>query len=219
MNIHSTLGAITPANTIQAAQWKRQERRNRVIGLSRKRFVRRLFLLLSLLLTPIVGSSQTAEGELAVEPLMRPAPPFHLQDLEGRHHHLQDYRGRVVIVNFWASWCVPCRQELPSMNRAWARLKPRGIAMLAVNLGEEADAVKAFLADYPIEFPVLLDRRGTITQRWRVRGLPTTFVLNARGEIVYRAVGEQAWDDETLLRQLQALQPPAAEEPAGAASR
>jgi peroxiredoxin len=219
MNIHSTLGASSPADTPPAALWRRQARRNRVVGLSQNRSLGWLFCLLSILLCPAVGSSQTVQGELFPEPLLRQAPPFHLQDLQGGYHHLQDYRGRVVIVNVWASWCLPCRQELPSMNRAWATLKPLGIAMLAVNLGEEPNAVSAFLADYPIEFPVLLDRRGDLVQRWQVRGLPTTFVLNVRGEVVYRAVGEQAWDDEILLRQLRALQPSAAEARAGAASR
>ena len=94
------------------------------------------------------------------------------------------------------------------MNQAWTVLEPSGVAMLAVNLGEDPEAVNAFLADHAIAFPVLLDRRGNFAQRWRVEGLPTTFVLNARGEIVYRAVGKRAWDDEALLRQVQALLPP-----------
>ncbi|MET0052771.1 MAG: TlpA disulfide reductase family protein [Candidatus Thiodiazotropha sp.] len=162
--------------------------------------------LTALLLLSGIGIA-AAEEQLSPEPWPSPAPPFHLQDLQGRYQHLQDYRGRVVIVNFWASWCGPCREELPSLNRAWAALEPRGVAMLAINLGEEAEAVNAFLADFPIAFPVLLDRRGTFAQRWRVQGLPTTFVLNPRGEIVYRVVGERAWDDATLLRQVEALLP------------
>ncbi|MBT3054365.1 MAG: TlpA family protein disulfide reductase [Candidatus Thiodiazotropha sp. (ex Codakia orbicularis)] len=137
----------------------------------------------------------------------RNPPTFRLHDLEGRNHQLLDYRGRVLIVNFWASWCVPCRRELPSMNRAWTALRPKGIAMLAINLGDDAEAVKEFLYDFPIDFPVLLDHRGRISQRWQVRGLPTTLVLNQRGEIVYRAVGEREWDDAVLLHQLQTLQP------------
>lgn len=79
--------------------------------------------------------------------------------------------------------------------------------MLAINLGDDAEAVKEFLYDFPIDFPVLLDHRGRISQRWQVRGLPTTLVLNQRGEIVYRAVGEREWDDAVLLHQLQTLQP------------
>jgi len=160
-----------------------------------------------------VGVSSAAEG-LTPEAVVRPAPPFHLQDPEGRRHHLQAYRGRPLIVNFWASWCTPCRRELPSMNRAWAELKPRGVAMLAINLGEDVEAVKGFLAEFPIDFPVLLDPRGNIGQRWRVRGLPTTFVLNGRGEIVYRATGERAWDDPDLLRQVMALRLPETGKPA-----
>ncbi len=154
-----------------------------------------------------VGVASAAEG-LIPEAVVGPAPPFHLRDPEGRLYHLQAFRGRPLIVNFWASWCTPCRRELPSMNRAWAELKPQGVAMLAINLGEEAEAVKGFLAEFPIDFPVLLDPRGNIGQRWRVRGLPTTFVLNGRGEIVYRATGERAWDDPDLLRQVLALRFP-----------
>ncbi|MEW8187236.1 MAG: TlpA disulfide reductase family protein [Candidatus Thiodiazotropha endolucinida] len=163
-------------------------------------------ILLFALFMSVVLKASAAEGLLAaVRPL--PAPTFRLRDLEGRNHQLLDYRGSVLIVNFWASWCVPCRRELPSMNRAWTALKPKGIAMLAINLGDDAEAVKEFLNDFPIDFPVLLDHRGRISQRWQVRGLPTTLVLNRRGEIVYRAVGEREWDDAALLHQLQTLQP------------
>ncbi|MEW8292435.1 MAG: TlpA disulfide reductase family protein [Candidatus Thiodiazotropha endolucinida] len=163
-------------------------------------------ILLFALFMSVALKASAAEGLLAaVRP--QPAPTFRLQDLEGRNHQLLDYRGRVLIVNFWASWCVPCRRELPSMNRAWTALRPRGIAMLAINLGDDAEAVKEFLYDFPIDFPVLLDHRGRISQRWQVRGLPTTLVLNQRGEIVYRAVGEREWDDAVLLHQLQTLQP------------
>ncbi len=136
-----------------------------------------------------------------------PAPPFSLHDPQGGRHQLQDYRGRVVIVNFWASWCVPCRRELPSMNRAWAELSTKGITMLAINLGDEVTAVKDFLSDFPIDFPVLLDQQGRTSQEWQVRGLPTTFVLNPQGEIVYRVVGEREWDDVVLLRKVKALLP------------
>ncbi|MEW8030399.1 MAG: TlpA disulfide reductase family protein [Candidatus Thiodiazotropha sp.] len=152
--------------------------------------------------------SWTSSADQGLLPEVRPlpAPSFNLQDLEGGNHLLGDYRGRVAIVNFWASWCVPCRRELPSMNRAWRELQPKGIAMLAINLGDDAEAIRDFLIDFPIDFPVLLDHRGRTSQRWQVRGLPTTFVLNRRGEIIRRVVGEREWDDEILLYELQALQ-------------
>ncbi len=148
-----------------------------------------------------------AAGEALVperEPLS--APAFTLPDLTEHPHRLADYRGRVVIVNFWASWCAPCRRELPSMNRAWTTLQPRGVVMLGVNLDEEPAAVRGFLHDFPIAFPVLIDRDAQVSKHWRVRGLPTTFVLDSGGEIVYRVTGEREWDDPHLLRQVLALQ-------------
>ena len=146
-------------------------------------------------------------ADQSLQPLARPAPApsLHLRDLQGEFHHLSDLRGRVVIVNFWASWCTPCRKELPSMNQARAQLAADAVEMLAVNVGEEAEAVEGFLQDFPIDFPVLLDSQGSMSQRWQVRGLPTTFVLNGRGEIVYRVVGKKQWDDAGLLRQIEAL--------------
>ena len=187
MNIHSILLSIVSWFSILIHQ---SGKRIALIGLS------------------LFGFQLVWAGEdLQPEPWPAPAPPFHLQDMQGSYKHLSDFRGQVVIVNFWASWCQPCRQELPSLNRAWARLRESGVAMLAVNLGEEPEAVEAFLKDFPIDFPVLLDERGIYSQRWQVRALPTTFVLNTRGEIVYRVLGEKAWDDESLLNRIQALQP------------
>jgi thiol-disulfide isomerase/thioredoxin len=113
------------------------------------------FGLLLLWLTGAVA----AEQRLTPEGSLQPAPAFYLHDLAGESHRLADYRDQVVIINFWASWCAPCRRELPSINRAWAVLKSEGVAMLALNLDEEAEAVKGFLHDFPIDFPVLIDRR------------------------------------------------------------
>ncbi|MET0081274.1 MAG: TlpA disulfide reductase family protein, partial [Candidatus Thiodiazotropha lotti] len=139
-----------------------------------------LFFLL--LISSSLNRVEAAESRLTpVAPI--PALPFRLPTLDGDYKQLRDYRGRVVLVNFWASWCTPCRAELPSMNRAWERLKSSGLAMLAINLGEDRAAVNAFLRDYPIDFEVLMDERGRISQRWRIKALPTTLVLNKRGQI------------------------------------
>ena len=100
-------------------------------------------LLVALIIWSAAATAQ--EQTLTPESRLVPAPTIHLQDLAGSYRHLQDYRGRAVIVNFWASWCTPCRRELPSMNRAWARLQREGVAMLAINIGEEPEAVKGVL--------------------------------------------------------------------------
>lgn len=91
------------------------------------------------------------------------------------------------------------------MNRAWARLQKAGVMMLAVNVGESEDVIFPFMADYPIEFPVLLDQDGEIINRWPVRGLPTTFVIDPAGRLVYQAIGGREWDDPELLDLVRAL--------------
>jgi len=139
-----------------------------------------------------------------VEPPI-PAPDFALPDVDGNLHHMTEYLGKPVIVNFWATWCPPCREEMPSMNRAWKEVESEGIAMLAINVGEDEDTVFTFTADYPVEFTLLLDENGVVVEDWGVLGLPTTFVVDPKGQIVYRAVGGRAWDDPVLLDKVRAL--------------
>jgi peroxiredoxin len=134
-----------------------------------------------------------------------PAPDFTLQDTSGKTHRLSDYRGRPVIINFWTTWCPPCREELPSMNRAWHQLEHEGIAMLAINMGEDEDTIFIFSADYPTDFPILMDKSGEVIEQWPVKGLPTTYVVAPDGTIAYRAIGSREWDDRSLLDKIRAL--------------
>ena len=132
---------------------------------------------------------------------------FALPDMDKRIHRLSEARGRVTMVNFWATWCPPCRRELPSMQRAWENLKPRGFAMYAINLGEDEEAIFPFILSTGVEitFPILLDRQAEIVKQWPVLAIPTTFVLDRDGRIVYRAVGGREWDDPKLLETIRAL--------------
>lgn len=150
---------------------------------------------------------QVAQAQQSLTALKNPsaAPPLILRDMDGVKHDIRDYRGRPVIINFWATWCPPCRRELPSMNRAWKKLKEEGIVMLAVDVGEDEDTIFTFMADYPIDFSVLLDSEGKVSEAWPVRGLPTTFVLDGQGRLVYRAIGGREWDDDALLNKVRAL--------------
>ena len=133
------------------------------------------------------------------------APDFNLEDQDGNFIRLSDLKGKIVIVNFWATWCPPCRKEMPSMQRAWEVLEKEGIAMLAVNVGEDSDLIFAFTAEYPVEFPLLMDKTSEVVSKWKVRGLPTTYVVNAAGQIVYQAIGDRDWDAPEILDQIRKL--------------
>ncbi|MDT8386784.1 MAG: TlpA disulfide reductase family protein [Thiogranum sp.] len=134
-----------------------------------------------------------------------PAPEFRLQDMDGNWHRLSDYRGKVVVINFWATWCPPCREEMPAMQRAWLKFENKNIVMLAINVGEDEDTIFNFTASYPVEFPLLLDTDSAVINAWPVRGLPTTFVIDPQGTIAYQAIGSREWDDPHILKTLKAL--------------
>ncbi len=135
------------------------------------------------------------------------APDFSLGDLDGGTVRLSDLRGQVVIVNFWATWCPPCRFEIPSMQRTWDAVRGTGIVLLAVHVGGDEDKVWQFATDYAVDFPVLLDPDSAVTDAWPVIGLPTTFVVDPSGRIAYRAIGGREWDDPRLLDQIKQLRP------------
>ena len=161
---------------------------------------------LILLLASASASSQQPGHGLTLLTNPKPAPDFTLTDLDGEPHSLSDYRGQVVIINFWATWCPPCRAEMPSMQRAWETIQPEGMAMLGINVGEDEDTIFAFTANYPVAFPLLMDEDSAAVAHWPVRGLPTTFIINPAGQVAYRAIGGREWDDADILAQLRALQ-------------
>jgi peroxiredoxin len=154
----------------------------------------------------VAGSPTLAGQNLTPLPGAVPAPDFALPDTEGRLHRLSDYRGKTVIINFWTTWCPPCREEIPSMNRAWQQLRQEDVVMLGINMGEDEDTIFLFTADYPAEFPLLLDRDGAVIARWPVKGLPTTYIIAPDGSLAYRAIGGRVWDDDEILDTLRALQ-------------
>jgi thiol-disulfide isomerase/thioredoxin len=167
------------------------------------------FLLMSLALVLLIQPlhAQTPGKGLTPLPDKPQAPDFVLSDMDGREYRLRAFRGKVLIVNFWATWCPPCRAEMPSMQRAWEQLKREGILLLAINVGEDRDAVFRFGADYPVDFPLLLDSDAKVAEAWPMQGLPTTFVVDPQGRLVYRAIGAREWDDPQLLSPVRALKP------------
>ncbi len=157
----------------------------------------------------VVAASLPADAaslSLAEMKRAKPAPDFTLPDLDGAPHTLSAYRGRVVMVNFWATWCPPYRKEIPSMQRAWEFLKDQGVIMLAVHVGGDVDDVAQFTYDYAVEFPVLMDRDSKVINAWPVRGLPTTIIVDKNGVMALQAIGGREWDDPAILERLLQLQ-------------
>ena len=133
------------------------------------------------------------------------APALKLADASGRQHAIGDWRGRTVVVNFWATWCEPCRDEMPSLGRLRTRLAGKPFEVIAVNVGESPDRVARFTRDVPVAFPILFDRESETARRWKVRGYPTSFVIGPDGRIRYYFVGELDWSRDDLVRIIEAV--------------
>jgi len=144
-------------------------------------------------------------ADISLTEVDRPVPPFELKALDGTTVDAEALDGKPWVVNFWATWCSPCIEEMPAMNTAWRTLEPAGLGMLAVNVGESRAAIEAFVERVPIDFPILLGDGARTLPDWGARALPTTLVLDRSGRIVYEAVGPRAWDDAELIRRLAAL--------------
>ncbi len=129
----------------------------------------------AILARPVGAAKGPAIGE--------PAPPFTLPDLEGRPVSLASFRGRVVILHFWATWCPVCRDEMPILEEA-ARARAAGLAVLGINLGEKKDRVAAYVRKQGIAFPVLLDARGKVASAYGVLSLPITLIIDRDGRLV-----------------------------------
>lgn len=135
------------------------------------------------------------------------APVLELQGLDGKHYRLVDYRGRVVVVNYWATWCLPCIEEMPAIQRMWEQLNPAGLEVLAVNAGEREETIERFLDELEpaLRFPILIDKTGETFEAWDVKGLPLTFVVGKEGRIIYSAEGGRQMDSDHILERLRHL--------------
>jgi len=131
---------------------------------------------------------------------------FNVKDIDGTQYRLSDYRGKVVVLNFWATWCPPCREEMPSMNRAHKKLSNDDVVILAINVGENEDTIFEFTGNYPVDFPLLMDQGGDVIKRYPVMGLPTTYIISPEGMVTHRTVGGREWDNDALLNELRRMQ-------------
>ncbi len=127
------------------------------------------------------------------------AGDFTLEAVDGTSVSLDDYRDRFVLLNFWATWCAPCRKEMPALDNLHKELSDAGLDVIGVHVGPSLDEIKRFLDQVPVEFTIVIDQ-DMILANWGVMGLPTTFLISPEGKIIYRAVGEREWDSARMIR-------------------
>lgn len=171
-----------------------------------------LFVLMAILSAGTGGMSPSAaagERLLIHSGFQRPAevksaPDFILKDIEGLSKGLRDYQGRVVLVHFWATWCIPCKDELPTINALWDKFKDQGLVIVAV-AEDSKKAVEPFAKENNLKFTVLIDQYGKAFRSYGVRALPTSYLVNRTGNIEGIAIGQRDWsrsDTEELINGL-----------------
>ncbi len=133
------------------------------------------------------------------------APEFTLKDINGRNVSIASLRGKVVLINFWATWCPPCRAEMPSMNRLYREYKGKGLEILAISTDNSASKVKDYISQNSLAFQVLMDDNIKVARQYKVFSLPTTFLIDRNGIIVDRFLGEQDWISPEQKKRIEEL--------------
>jgi peroxiredoxin len=136
-----------------------------------------------------------------------PASDFELRDMDEESIKLSDYRGKVVLLNFWATWCPPCIREMPSMERLHQQVDADDFKVIAINQMEDVDQVFAFTGQLEVDptFEILFDTTSEVSRDYAVRGLPTTYLIDKKGNIRYRAVGGREFDHAEVIKIIKQL--------------
>ncbi len=170
-------------------------------------------LSLFLILIPLVLHSP-AEGidtllqKAGVQPVKdnKKAPDFRLEDLSGKKVELKHFKGKVIFLNFWATWCGPCKEEMPSMEALYQKFKERGFVFLTISVDyEEKKKVKEFIDKHHYTFPVLIDSKCLTLDLYGVKGIPTTILIDKKGRMVGRAIGPKDWKHPEIISVLNQL--------------
>lgn len=152
-----------------------------------------------------VGQVKTAMLEVRSEAGFM-APAFTVRNLDGNLETLADYRGQIVILNLWATWCGPCRIEMPGFEKLYRRFRSGGLTILGVSLDKGNDkAVEDFVREYNLSFPVFLDDKGEVERLYKTFTIPTTYVIDRSGRVVFKVDGAKNWQSEETFRSVEFL--------------
>lgn len=131
------------------------------------------------------------------------APPFYLEDLNGKRVDLKRFKGQIVFLNFWATWCGPCKEEMPSMEALYQKFKERGFVFLTISVDyEDKKKVQEFLSKHRYTFPVLIDSKCQTLDLYGVKGIPTTILIDKKGKMIGRAIGPKDWNHPEMVNLL-----------------
>ncbi|MES9830621.1 MAG: TlpA disulfide reductase family protein [Candidatus Thiodiazotropha sp. DIVDIV] len=144
-------------------------------------------------------------GSLMAASEATPAPDFTLKSRTGENIKLSELRGNVVMVNFWASWCGPCRQEMPILQQLYDRYQDMGFVLLGVNVDEESALADKMLKDIPVNFPVLYDNENSVSKQYQVKAMPSTFMVDRDGKIRFLHKGYKPGYEDDYQQQIRTL--------------
>lgn len=149
----------------------------------------------------LFSSVRAATAQWGITEIMgKPAPPFSLTDLSDAEETLSSYKEKVVLINFWATWCIPCRIEMPSLNRLYQKYEERGFVVLGISNDRSRKMAENFLSKTPVDFPVLLDSNLRVAREYRVFAYPTTLLVDREGILREKFLGERDWMNPELSR-------------------
>lgn len=139
------------------------------------------------------------------ENLSGPAPGFSLKTIEGKTVQLSDYKGQVVMINFWASWCGPCREEMPLLEAMYSSYKKAGFVLLGITIDENINDAKEFLGKSPVTFPILSDNKGKVASLYKNRAMPSSYFIDRQGNLAYLHKGYRPGDEKSYKSTIKSL--------------
>lgn len=171
----------------------------------------RKYLIILAMLSPVAGwppaMAAQDDGGMLMDVAKRPVPAHNFKSVlaDGRNVQLSDYKGKIVFLNFWATWCIPCVHEMPAMERLAQQMKGKPFVIVAVNMMEPLDVVKKFVVRLKLTYDIVMDESGDIGGAFDATNLPLTYIIDKQGNIIRRAIGARIWDKKESVALFQKL--------------